>query len=108
MMVSLENQSAFINMAKFVYTPFAFDMFLHSGYEFETTEVHEKDQVTLNNTTPNLPRGGQHSIVKKFLSIIDTTTEFVKQHGYVAQQRTAVDLGFNFRGCAMNRIHEYK
>ena len=105
-MVILKNQSAFINMAEFVYTPFTFDLFLHSGSKFEMTEVHEKDQVTLNNTTTNLRPGGQPSIIKKFPSIIDATTEFAKQNGYAAQHQRRTETGYS-SGITIPQICNY-
>ena len=95
LMISSKNQSAIINMGDFVHTLFAFDMFLHSRSEIGTTEVHEKDQLTLNKTTPKLPRGCQISFIKTFSSIIDTTAKFIGQHGYAAQH-CRIETGYSY------------
>ena len=71
-------------------------MFLHSRSEIGTTEVHEKDQVTLNNTTPKLPRGCQLSFIKTFSSIIDTTAKFIGSHGYAARHCRRIETGYSY------------
>ena len=84
-------------MAEFVYTPFTFDLFLHSGSKFEMTEVHEKDQVTLNNTTANLPPGGQPSIIKKIPSSLmlsqNLPNKMVMQLNIKEELKLAILLG---------------
>ena len=51
-------------------------------------------------------KGGQKSIAQLFPSIIDITSEFLKQHGLAVQYRRRNDTGFS-SGVTINQIRQH-
>ena len=111
MLVTQNGSSHYINIHEFVFTPGLFEAFLNSDKEAEETghvsadlqnsEEHENTINPCNNMSK-----GQPSLVKKFQSIVDKTAEFVKQHGFAAQQRRRTETGYS-SGVTIRQIREY-
>ena len=107
--VKTELGQFFISLKEFIYTPGALEILLN-----EETDKSEEDDVEMiesssQHSVPSKRRvnkGGQKSIVQRFPSIIDITSEFLKQHGLAAQCRRRNDTGFS-SGVTINQIKQH-
>ena len=99
----------FINLKEFIYTPGALEILLN-----EQTDKSEEDDVEVieSSSQDSIPskktvnKGGQKSIAQLFPSIIDITSEFLKQHGLAVQYRRRNDTGFS-SGVTINQIRQH-
>ena len=107
--VKTELGQFFINLNEFIYTPGTLEILLN-----EQTGKPEEDDVEMieSSSQDSVPskktvnKGGQKSIAQLFLSIIDITSEFLKQHGLAAQCRRRNDTGFS-SGVTINQIRQH-
>ena len=107
--VKTEIGQFFINLKEFLYTPGALEILLN-----EQTDKSEEDDVEMiesssQDSVPSKKRvnkGGQKSIAQLFPSIIDITSEFLKQHGLAAQCGRRNDTGFS-SDVTINQIRQH-
>ena len=107
--VKAELGQFFINLKEFIYTPGALEILLN-----EQTDKSEEDDVEMidSGSQDNVPskkrvnKRGPKSIVQLFPSIIDITSEFLKQQGLAAQCRRRNDTGF-LSGVIINQIRQH-
>ena len=106
LLVKKKSCSYFINLHEFVYIPGVFEtIFLNEENETE----NPPEEVIVAGTTDRGGIGGRKSIVSKFPQIIDEVAEFIKQHGFAAQNRRRTDIGYSC-GVTIKQIqtHLYK
>ena len=107
--VKTEIGQFFINLKEFLYTLGALEILLN-----EQTDKSEEDDVEMiesssQDSVPSKKRvnkGGQKSIAQLFPSIIDITSEFLKQHGLAAQCGRRNDTGFS-SDVTINQIRQH-
>ena len=89
-------KSVLINLHEFVVTPGAFEMIMlldKNCNEEDSDEVVVLDESCKISSQKG--KGGQPSIVSKFPNIVDEVSEFIKQHGFSAQNRRRTETGFS-------------
>ena len=61
---------------------------------------------TISDTERPRQKGGQPSIVSKFPEIVDQVSEFIKQHGFSAQNRRRTEIVYS-NGVTDKQIQEH-
>lgn len=105
MFINNKDSSFFLNLQEFIYTPDVFELiFMKDSSEGNKVAAEHIDD--LSDTTRESHGGGQPSIVSKFPRIVDTVTEFTKQHGFAAQSRRREETGYS-SGVTIGQIQEH-
>ena len=103
------DKSLFINLHEFVLTPGAFELILLQD-EDESDEEETEIDIEINESNLENSRqkgkGDQPSIVSKFLQIVNEVAEFIKQHGFSAQNRRRTETGYS-SGVTAKQIQEH-
>ena len=74
--------------------------------ETENTEDASGIEETNSDTERPMQKGGQPSIVSKFPEIVDQVSEFIKQHGFSAQNRCRTEIVYS-NGVTAKKIQEH-
>ena len=103
------DKSLFINLHEFVLTSGAFELILLQD-EDESDEEETEIDIEINESNLENSRqkgkGDQPSIVSKFLQIVNEVAEFIKQHGFSAQNRRRTETGYS-SGVTAKQIQEH-
>ena len=99
MYLKSQTKSLFINLHEFVLTPGAFKSILLLGKPADSEDEGAETVVDIDSVIDNDCRkgiGGQPSITSKlFPQIVDVVAEFIKQHGFSAQNRRRTKTGYS-------------
>ena len=103
--------SYFLNLHEFVYTPVALEIFLNSEEDkliedTEPTIMQPEEKSKINSTSSENSKRGQPSLVKLFPTIVDVSSEFLKQHGFAAQCRRRNETGYS-SGVSIKQIRNH-
>ena len=94
----------FINLHEFIYTPGVFDDILNPPSE-HLTDIQQNPQLENIAKQPSEPQG-QPSLVNLLPNLIDITTEFIKAHGFAAQNRRRTETGYS-SGVTISQIQKH-
>ena len=98
MYLKSQTKSLFINLHEFVLTPGVFEPILLLGKAADSEVERAETVVDIDSVIDNDCRkgiGGQPSITSKFPQIVDVVAEFIKQHGFSAQNRRRTKTGYS-------------
>ena len=109
MYLKSQRKSLFINLHEFLLTPGAFKSVLLLGKPADSEDEGAETVVDIDSGIDNDCRkgiGGQPSITSKFPQIIDVVTEFIKQHGFSAQNRCRTEKYYS-TGVTVKQIQQH-
>ena len=109
MYLKSQTKSLFINLHEFVLIPRVFESILlfekPADSEVEGGEtVVDIDSINDNDCRKGI--GGQPSITSKFPQIVGVVAEFIKQHGFSAQNCCRMETGYSI-GVTVKQIQQY-
>ena len=109
MYLKSQTKSLFINLHEFVLTPGVFESILLLGKPADSEGEGAETVVHIDSVIDNDCRkgiGGQPSITSKFPQIIDVVAEFIKQHGFSAQNRCRTEKYYS-TGVTVKQIQQH-
>ena len=102
-------KSLFINLQEFVLTPGVFESIILLGKPADGEGEGAETVVDINFVIDNDCRkgiSGQPSITSKSPQIVDVVAEFIKQHGFSAQNRRRTESGYS-TGVTVKQIQQH-
>ena len=102
-------KSLFINLQEFVLTPGVFESIILLGKPADGEGEVAETVVDINFVIDNDCRkgiSGQPSITSKSPQIVDVVAEFIKQHGFSAQNRRRTESGYS-TGVTVKQIQQH-
>ena len=102
-------KSLFINLHEFVLIPGFFESIFLLGKLADSEVEGAETVVDIDSVNDNDCRkviGGQPSITSKFPQIVDVVAEFIKQHGFSAQNRRQAETGYS-TGVTVKQIQQH-
>ena len=109
MYLKSQTKSLFINLHVFVLTPGVFEPILLLGKAADSEVERAETVVDIDSVIDNDCRkgiGGQLFIATKFPQIVDMVAEFIKQHGFSAQNRRRMEKGSS-NGVTVKQIQQH-
>ena len=109
MYLKSQTKSLFINLHVFVLTPGVFEPILLLGKAADSEVERAETVVDIDSVIDNDCRkgiGGQLFIATKFPQIVDMVAEFIKQHGFSAQNRRRTEKGSS-NGVTVKQIQQH-